>query len=118
MRRRPRAFSHAACDLRGCDVPACAVATSPQLPHRLRSPPRVPAPRSFCDNKQVTPAWTTAFVEDACKNRATVVDANTIKITWDTKAADPSPELIAASQSKPFSGAGAKKASSLRGEAA
>ena len=63
----------------------------------------------YCDNKLYTPTWTTGFVEDVCNNRATVVDANTIKISWNTKAADPSPELIAASQSKPFAGA-AKRA--------
>lgn len=74
----------------------------------------------YCDNKPVTPAWTTGFVEDVCNNRATVVDANTIKIAWNTKAQDPSPELIAASQSKPFKGAAAQAAAKglLRGEAA
>lgn len=54
--------------------------------------------RMECDNKQVTPNWSTAYVEDVCNNRASIVDPATIKITWDTKAEDPSPELIAASQ--------------------
>ena len=74
--------------------------------------------RVFCDNKQVTPAWTTGFVEDACNNRATVVDANTIKISWDTKAADPSAERIAASQGAPFAGAAKASQPRLRGEGA
>jgi hypothetical protein len=52
-----------------------------------------------CSGKVVAdPGWTTAFVEDVCNNRANIVDPATIKITWDTKAADPSPELIAQSQ--------------------
>jgi hypothetical protein len=74
--------------------------------------------RVFCDNKQVSPAWTTAFVEDVCNNRASVIDANTVKISWNTKHADPPAELIAASQSKPFRGAKAAKAAkpALRGE--
>ena len=50
------------------------------------------------ENKQETPAWTTGIVDDVCNNRATIVNASTVKITWDTKAADPSPELIAAHQ--------------------
>jgi hypothetical protein len=70
----------------------------------------------YCDNKLYTPTWTTGFVEDVCNNRATVVDANTIKISWNTKAADPSPELIAASQSKPFAGAAKRARAALRGE--
>jgi len=38
----------------------------------------------FCSGKQITPQWKTAYVEDVCNNRATVIDPATIKITWDT----------------------------------
>lgn len=51
-----------------------------------------------CDGVPYTPAWKTAFVDDVCNNRASVVDPQTIKITWNTKAADPPAEMIAASQ--------------------
>ncbi len=51
-----------------------------------------------CDNKPFVPTWSTAFVEDVCNNRAKVIDPSTIEISWNTKAADPSPEKIAASQ--------------------
>ena len=81
-----------------------------------RSPP---SQRVFCDNKLITPAWKTGFVEDACNNRATIVDPSTVKITWNTQAADPAPELIAASQNKPFAPfAAAKKAGGIRGDKA
>jgi len=36
------------------------------------------------DGATVTPAWTTAYVDDVCNNRAHVVDPATIQITWDT----------------------------------
>lgn len=51
-----------------------------------------------CSGKQVSPVWTTAYVENVCNNRAKIVDPATITITWNTKAEDPAPELIAASQ--------------------
>ena len=51
-----------------------------------------------CDGKPYTPKWKTSFVDDVCNNRATVVDPATVKITWNTKAADPPAEMIAASQ--------------------
>lgn len=51
-----------------------------------------------CSGKQITPTWTTAYVEDVCNNRAKAIDPATIQITWNTKAEDPAPELIAASQ--------------------
>ena len=83
------------------------------------SPRPPPSQRVFCDNKLITPAWKTGFVEDACNNRATIVDPSTVKITWNTQAADPAPELIAASQSKPFAPfAAAKKAGGIRGDKA
>ena len=59
-----------------------------------------------CNGTAVTPQWTTAYVEDVCNNRASVVDPATIKITWDTKADDPAPELIAASQADRTLGGG------------
>eukprot|EP01013_Petalomonas_cantuscygni_P014810 TRINITY_DN3034_c0_g1_i1.p1 TRINITY_DN3034_c0_g1~~TRINITY_DN3034_c0_g1_i1.p1 ORF type:complete len:275 (-),score=57.58 TRINITY_DN3034_c0_g1_i1:461-1285(-) len=40
------------------------------------------------DGEPVTPRWTTAFVDDKCNNRAHIVDAHTIKITWDASAAE------------------------------
>jgi GDP-D-mannose dehydratase len=46
--------------------------------------------------------WTTSYVEDVCDNRATVIDPTHIKITWNTKAADPPASLIEASQSGRF----------------
>jgi hypothetical protein len=60
----------------------------------------------WCNGTKITPAWTTSYVEDVCDNRATVVDPATIKITWNTKAADPAPELIAASQANRRLGGG------------
>lgn len=36
------------------------------------------------DGKTVSPAWTTGYVDDVCNNRATIVDEQTVKITWDT----------------------------------
>jgi hypothetical protein len=57
-----------------------------------------------CDGVQITPSWTTSYVEDVCNNRANVVNASTITITWDTSSKDPAPELIARSQSTGFSG--------------
>ena len=48
--------------------------------------------------------WKTSYVEDVCNNRATVIDPQTIKITWDTSARDPAPELIEASQSGKLGG--------------
>ena len=83
------------------------------------SPRPPPSQRVFCDNKLITPAWKTGFVEDVCNNRATIVDPSTVKITWNTQAADPAPELIAASQNKPFAPfAAAKKAGGIRGDKA
>jgi len=52
-----------------------------------------------CDNAPITPNWSTSYVEDVCDNRAHVIDSSTIEITWNTKAQDPAPELIAKSQS-------------------
>jgi hypothetical protein len=43
--------------------------------------------------------WTTGYVDDVCNNRASIVDANTIKITWDSSSTavnNPSKELIEA----------------------
>lgn len=37
------------------------------------------------DGKVVEPKWETAYVDDVCNNRASVVDSNTIKITWNTE---------------------------------
>lgn len=34
------------------------------------------------DGKTVIPTWTTSYVDDACDNRATVIDPSTIRITW------------------------------------
>ena len=65
-----------------------------------------------CDNKAYTPTWKTGFVEDVCNNRATIVDPATVKISWNTKAANPPAELIRASQLKPFSG---RSKAALRG---
>eukprot|EP01110_Echinostelium_bisporum_P007129 TRINITY_DN27463_c0_g1_i1.p1 TRINITY_DN27463_c0_g1~~TRINITY_DN27463_c0_g1_i1.p1 ORF type:complete len:223 (-),score=83.68 TRINITY_DN27463_c0_g1_i1:6-674(-) len=36
------------------------------------------------DNVQVYPQWKTAYVDDACNNRAHIVNDTTIQITWDT----------------------------------
>lgn len=45
-----------------------------------------------CDNKRITPAWTTGYVEDVCNNRAHVVSPSEIKITWDTSFKNPTKE--------------------------
>jgi len=50
------------------------------------------------DNAPVTPTWTTGIVDDVCNNRAAVVNASTIQITWDTSAANPPAELVAKHQ--------------------
>ena len=50
------------------------------------------------EGKQETPVWTTGIVDDVCNNRAAIVNASTVKITWDTKGVNPDPELIAARQ--------------------
>jgi len=70
--------------------------------------------RIFCDNVQITPVWKTAYVEDVCNNRASVVDSSTIKISWNTAAADPPADLIAKSQR--VKALGPQKRSQLRGE--
>eukprot|EP01060_Flectonema_neradi_P033448 TRINITY_DN5620_c0_g3_i1.p1 TRINITY_DN5620_c0_g3~~TRINITY_DN5620_c0_g3_i1.p1 ORF type:complete len:244 (+),score=68.09 TRINITY_DN5620_c0_g3_i1:56-733(+) len=36
------------------------------------------------EGTKVIPAWSTAFVDDKCNNRAHVVNSTTITITWDT----------------------------------
>ena len=54
-------------------------------------------------------AWTTGVVDQVCDFKANIIDPNTVSITWNTKAEDPSPEAIAASQSVPF---GSRKARS------
>lgn len=36
------------------------------------------------NNVTVTPSWSTAFVDDACNNRAHVVSPSEIQITWDS----------------------------------
>ncbi len=55
--------------------------------------------KMYCNNQLVAdPKWTTAYVDDVCDNRANVVDPQTIDITWNTKAADPAPEVIKRSQ--------------------
>lgn len=40
-----------------------------------------------------------SYVEDVCNNRASIIDQNTIQITWDVNAKDPSVESIQKSQS-------------------
>ena len=54
-------------------------------------------------------AWTTGVVDQVCDFKANIIDPNTVSITWNTKAEDPSPEAVARSQSVPF---GARKARS------
>ncbi len=51
-----------------------------------------------CDGTAITPAWTTGHVDQACDFKANIIDSKTLSITWNPKAEDPSPELIAASQ--------------------
>jgi len=48
--------------------------------------------RVFCNGTQITPQWTTSYVEDVCNNRAHVIAADTIRITWDTSAPNPTKE--------------------------
>lgn len=36
------------------------------------------------DNAPVTPTWKTAFVDDNCNCRASVVNSTAVKITWST----------------------------------
>ncbi len=43
------------------------------------------------DNQPIVPAWKTGIVDDVCNNRAHVLNATTIQITWDTQAANPDP---------------------------
>jgi hypothetical protein len=52
----------------------------------------------WCDNVVIAPTWKTAFVEDVCNNRATIVDPHTVEISWNTKAADPPADKIRESQ--------------------
>ena len=49
----------------------------------------------FCSGRQVFPKWTTSYVEDVCNFRAQVVSNSSIRITWNTTAADPTPEQFA-----------------------
>jgi hypothetical protein len=43
------------------------------------------------DNKAVVPKWTPAHVQNACNSEAVVVDAKTIKFTWDPTSTDTAP---------------------------
>jgi hypothetical protein len=55
----------------------------------------------YCDYKLLAdPQWTTAYVDDVCNNRAHVVNASTIEITWSITAADPSLRKIQQSQAR------------------
>eukprot|EP01084_Bolivina_argentea_P155217 270495_1 len=36
--------------------------------------------------KKLSPTWTTSYVDNVCNNRAHVVDAETITITWNSKS--------------------------------
>ncbi len=69
-----------------------------------------------CDGQLITPAWTTSYVDDVCDNRAHVVDPATIEITWNPKGQDPSPELIAKSQSNRRFGRAPAADKALRGQ--
>jgi len=40
----------------------------------------------FWGGKLMEPKWTTAYVDNVCDNRAKVVDAQTIEITWNSKS--------------------------------
>jgi len=56
----------------------------------------------YCNKKQIVPQWTTSFVEDVCNNRAHVINASTIQITWNTSGTNPSPAQKARNLIKPW----------------
>jgi hypothetical protein len=71
------------------------------------------------DNQALPAVWSESYVEDVCNFRAQVPNPSTnggeVTITWDTAAADPAPELIAASQAdRTFGRVPAKVAASQR----
>jgi len=39
----------------------------------------------YYNDEKVSPQWSTAYVDNVCDNRATVIDESTIKITWDSQ---------------------------------
>jgi len=43
----------------------------------------------YCSGRQVWPEWTTSWVENVCNMRAHIVNKDTITITWDTQAPNP-----------------------------
>jgi hypothetical protein len=43
------------------------------------------------NNQPVQPLWKTGIVDDVCNNRARVVNASTVQITWNTQMENSSP---------------------------
>jgi hypothetical protein len=79
--------------------------TFPHRTHYYTPPPLfpptflLPFPHSSPQSSDgSTPVWTTGVVDEVCDFTAHIVSPSDITITWNTKAEDPSEELIAASQ--------------------
>ena len=45
------------------------------------------------DNVQRDPKYTTSFVDDACNNRASIINTTAVKITWDVKGSSTPPKV-------------------------